>query len=83
MVNQKEARRKAAADRLRIRECERDIEKLQEEIDACNRDMQNPRITTDPGKMNELWQKLESATQKMDALMEEWLELSEKYRKEN
>ena len=83
VVNQKEARRKAAADRLRIRECERDIEKLQEEIDACNRDMQNPRITTDPGKMNELWQKLESATQKMDALMEEWLELSEKYRKEN
>jgi len=82
-VNQKEARRKAAADRLRLRECERDIEKLQEEIDSCNRDMQNPEITTDPGRMNELWQKLEAATQKMDALMEEWLELSEKYRKEN
>ena len=82
-VNQKEARRKAAADRLRLRECERDIEKLQEEIDSCNRDMQNPEITTDPGRMNELWQKLETATQKMDILMEEWLELSEKYRKEN
>ena len=82
-VNQKEARRKAAADRLRLRECERDIEKLQEEIDTCNRDMQNPEITTDPGKMNELWQKLEAANEKMDLLMEEWLELSEKYRKEN
>ncbi len=82
-VNQKEARRKAAADRLRLRECERDIEKLQEEIDSCNRDMQNPEITTNPGRMNELWQKLEAANRKMDALMEEWLELSEKYRKEN
>jgi len=82
-VNQKEARRKAAAERLRLRECERDIEKLQEEIDSCNRDMQNPEITTDPGKMNELWQKLETATEKMDRLMEEWLELSEKYSKEN
>ncbi|MBQ3009518.1 MAG: hypothetical protein IJD80_08035, partial [Oscillospiraceae bacterium] len=78
-----EARRKAAADRLRIRECERDIEKLQQEIDSCNRDMQNPEITTDPAKMNELWRKLERANLKMDELMEEWLELSEKYRKDN
>ncbi len=78
-VNQKEARRKAAADRLRIRECERDIEKLQAKIDACNADMQNPDITTDPGKMNELWQKLETATKRMEELEEEWLILSEQY----
>ena len=32
---------------------------------------------------HELWQKLEAANEKMDLLMEEWLELSEKYRKEN
>lgn len=82
-LNQKEARRKAAADRLRIRECERDIERLQEEIDRCNADMQNPEITTDPEKMNNLWQKLDASNKKMEELMEEWMELSEKYQKEN
>ncbi len=78
-VNQKEARRKAAADRLRIRECERDIEALQADIDKYNADMANPEITTDPGKMNDLWQALEAANNKMDELMLEWMELSEKY----
>ena len=76
--NQKEARRQAAADRLRMRECERDIERLQEEIDGYNNDMQNPEITTDPGKMNELWQKLEAANTQLDALYEEWAILGEK-----
>ena len=77
-ANQKEARRQAAADRLRMRECERDIERLQEEIDGYNRDMQNPDITTDPAKMNELWQKLETANTRLDALFEEWAILGEK-----
>ncbi len=76
--NQKEARRQAAADRLRMRECERDIERLQAEIDGYNNDMQNPQITTDPGKMNELWQKLEAANTRLDALYEEWAILGEK-----
>ena len=76
--NQKEARRQAAADRLRMRECERDIERLQEEIDGYNNDMQNPEITTDPGKMNELWQKLEAANTQLEALYEEWAILGEK-----
>lgn len=77
-ANQKEARRQAAADRLRMRECERDIERLQEEIDGYNADMQNPDITTDPAKMAELWQKLESANSQLDALYEEWAILGEK-----
>lgn len=77
-ANQKEARRQAAADRLRMRECERDIERLQEEIDGYNADMQNPDITTDPVKMAELWQKLESANSQLDALYEEWAILGEK-----
>ena len=77
-ANQKEARRQAAADRLRMRECERDIERLQAEIDGYNNDMRNPDITTDPGKMNELWQKLESANTQLDALYEEWAILGEK-----
>ena len=76
--NQKEARRQAAADRLRMRECERDIERLQAEIDDYNNDMQNPEITTDPAKMNELWQKLEAANTQLDALYEEWAILGEK-----
>ena len=76
--NQKEARRQAAADRLRMRECERDIERLQAEIDGYNNDMQNPQITTDPAKMQELWQKLESANTQLDALYEEWAILGEK-----
>ena len=77
-ANQKEARRQAAADRLRMRECERDIERLQEEIDSYNNDMQNPEITTDPAKMSELWQKLEAANTQLDALYEEWAILGEK-----
>ena len=77
-ANQKEARRQAAADRLRMRECERDIERLQEEIDGYNADMQNPQITTDPAKMADLWQKLESANTQLDALYEEWAILGEK-----
>lgn len=77
-ANQKEARRQAAADRLRMRECERDIERVQAEIDGYNNDMQNPQITTDPGKMNELWQKLEAANIQLDALYEEWAVLGEK-----
>ncbi len=77
-LNQKEARRQAAADRLRMRECERDIERIQAEIDGYNNDMQNPDITTDPAKMNELWQKLEAANIQLDALYEEWAILGEK-----
>lgn len=77
-LNQKEARRQAAADRLRMRECERDIERIQAEIDGYNNDMQNPEITTDPAKMNELWQKLEAANTQLDALYEEWAILGEK-----
>ena len=77
-ANQKEARRQAAADRLRMRECERDIERLQEEIDSYNNDMQNPEITRVPAKMSELWQKLEAANTQLDALYEEWAILGEK-----
>ena len=61
-----------------MRECERDIERLQEEIDSYNNDMQNPEITTDPAKMSELWQKLEAANTQLDALYEEWAILGEK-----
>jgi len=61
-----------------MRECERDIERLQEEIDGYNADMQNPQITTDPAKMADLWQKLESANTQLDALYEEWAILGEK-----
>ena len=77
-VNQKEARRQAAADRLRLKECERDIDALQAEIDKYNRDMANPEITSDHEKMSELWKNLEQANQKMEALFEEWASLGEK-----
>ncbi len=77
-LNQKQARRQAARDRLRLRECERDIDTLQAEIDNYNNDMLNPEITTDPVKMQELWEKLDKANQKLDSLYEEWTELSDK-----
>lgn len=76
--NQKEARKQAAADRLRLRECEKQIDSLQEEIDGYNLDMSNPEITTDPAKMSELWEKLEKANTKMEQLFEEWAVLGEK-----
>ncbi len=82
-VNQKEARRKAARERLRLRECERDIDTLQAEIDQYNRDMQNPEIVSDHEKMARLWKNLEEANIKMEQLMEEWMELGEKYSKDN
>ena len=78
VINQKEARRIAARERLRVRECEAAIDRLQAEIDGYNADMQNPDITTDPGKMQELWEKMDSANKKMDELFEEWTILSEK-----
>lgn len=76
--NQKRQRRQAAFDRQRLRECERDIDALQAEIDGYNADMQNPDITTNPQKMRELWSKMEKANNKMDRLFEEWSVLSEK-----
>ena len=77
-LNQKQARRQAAADRQRLRRCEKEMEELQLAIDGYNRDMQNPDITTDFEKMNKLWRDLDSANKKMDRLFEEWAALSEK-----
>ncbi|MBP1552219.1 MAG: ABC-F family ATP-binding cassette domain-containing protein, partial [Oscillospiraceae bacterium] len=77
-LNQKEQRRKAAQDRARFKECEREIEQLQEKLDQYQLDMQNVEIVSDHEKMAALWQNMEADKQKMDALMDEWAELAER-----
>ena len=77
-LNQKEQRRKAAQDRARFKECEREIESLQEKLDQYQLDMQNVEIVSDHEKMAALWQNMEADKQKMDALMDEWAELAER-----
>ena len=77
-INQKEQRRKAAQDRARVKECEREIENLQEKLDQYQLDMQNPDIVSDHEKMSELWQNMEKDRQKMEELMDEWAEISER-----
>ena len=77
-LNQKEQRRKAAQDRARVKECEREIERLQEQLDQYQLDMQNPDIVSDHEKMAQLWQNMEADKQKMDELMDEWAELAER-----
>ena len=77
-LNQKEIRRKAAQDRARVKECEREIERLQEQLDQYQLDMQNPDIVSDHEKMAQLWQDMERDKQKMDELMDEWAELAER-----
>ena len=77
-LNQKEQRRKAAQDRARVKECEREIERLQEQLDRYQLDMQNPDIVSDHEKMAQLWQNMEADKQKMDELMDEWAELAER-----
>ncbi len=76
-INQKEQRKKAAQDRLKIKECEREMEALQKIIDRCEEDMQNPEITTDPKKMADLWDELEKAKIENEKQFEIWAELSE------
>ena len=77
-LNQKEQRRKAAQDRARVKECEREIEQLQEKLDQYQLDMQNPDIVSDHEKMAKLWQDMETDRQKMEDLMDEWAEISER-----
>ena len=77
-LNQKEARRKAAQDRTRVKECEREMEQLQAKLDGYQLDMQNPEIVSDHEKMAKLWQNMEADRQKMDEIMEEWMEISER-----
>ena len=77
-LNQKEQRRKAAQDRARFKECEREIEQLQEKLDQYQLDMQNVEIVSDHEKTAALWQNMEADKQKMDALMDEWAELAER-----
>ncbi|MBQ6929872.1 MAG: hypothetical protein IJN27_06190, partial [Oscillospiraceae bacterium] len=74
----KEPRRKAAQDRARVKECEREIEQLQEKLDKYQLDMQNPEIVSDHEKMAKLWQDMEADRQKMEELMDEWAEISER-----
>ncbi len=78
VVNQKELRRQAAQDRARVKECEKEIEKLQEQLAQYQLDMQNTEIVSDHQKMTELWQNMDRDKQKMDELMEEWAVLAEK-----
>ena len=78
VVNQKELRRQAAQDRARVKECEREIERLQQELDQYQLDMQNTEIVSDHQKMTELWQNMDRDKQKMDELMDEWAILAEK-----
>ena len=77
-LNQKEQRRKAAQDRARFKECEREIEALQQKLDQYQLDMQNSDIVSDHEKMAALWQNMEADKQKMDELMDEWAELAER-----
>jgi len=77
-LNQKEQRRKAAQDRARFKECEREIENLQEKLDQYQLDMQNVDIVSNHEKMAALWQNMEADKQKMDELMDEWAELAER-----
>ena len=65
-LNQKEQRRKAAQDRARFKECEREIEQLQEKLDQYQLDMQNVEIVSDHEKMAALWQNMEADKQKME-----------------
>ncbi len=76
-INQKEQRKKAAQDRLKIKECERRMEELQIIIDRCENDMQNPEITTDPVKMQNLWKELEKAKLENEEQFDIWAQLSE------
>ncbi len=78
VVNQKELRRQAAQDRARVKECEREIERLQQQLDQYQLDMQNTEIVSDHQKMTELWQNMDRDKQKMDELMDEWAILAEK-----
>ena len=73
----KEARRKSARDRLRVRECEKEIEGLQERIAGYNAMMGDPAVTSDHEKMRKLRTDLEEANVRLDELFEEWAELSE------
>ena len=77
-LNQKEQRRKAAQDRARVKECEREIERLQQQLDQYQLDMQNPDIVSDHEKMAQLWKNMETDKEKMDNLMDEWAELAER-----
>lgn len=76
-LNQKEQRRKAAQARARVKECEREIEALQEKLDQYQKDMENSEIVSDPVKMSELWQNMERDKAEMDSLMDEWAQLCE------
>ncbi len=77
IVNQKEQRKKTAMARLKIKECEREMERLQEIIDKCENDMQNPDIAQDIEKMQELWTTLEKANIENEKQFEIWAELSD------
>ncbi|MEG2082457.1 MAG: ABC-F family ATP-binding cassette domain-containing protein, partial [Oscillospiraceae bacterium] len=77
-TNQKEQRKQAAQDRLRVKECEKEIDDVQALLDGYEQDMQNSEITTDPQKMGELWENMEKSKKQMDILMEEWGEILER-----
>ncbi|MEG2928978.1 MAG: ABC-F family ATP-binding cassette domain-containing protein [Oscillospiraceae bacterium] len=77
-TNQKEQRKQAAQDRLRVKECEKEIDEVQALLDGYEEDMSNSEITTDPEKMGELWSNMETAKNRMDLLMEEWGEILER-----
>ncbi|MEG0020349.1 MAG: hypothetical protein RR728_07370, partial [Oscillospiraceae bacterium] len=77
-TNQKEQRKQAAQDRLRVKECEKEIDDVQALLDGYEQDMQNSEITTDPQKMGDLWENMEKSKKQMDILMEEWGEILER-----
>ncbi len=75
--NQKEARRQSAFNRQRVRECEREMEALQQRIDEYNLMMADPRVASDHERMRAVWKDLEDSQKKMDELLEEWATISE------
>ena len=59
-----------------LNKCEKEIEKLEERLGIIDEEFLNPEISSNVGKLIELQKEKTSLEEKLDALMQEWEELT-------
>ena len=59
-----------------MNKCEKEIEKLEERLGIIDEEFLNPEISSNVGKLIELQKEKTSLEEKLDALMQEWEELT-------
>jgi ATP-binding cassette subfamily F protein uup len=72
------APRLTTAERRELQSIEQDISRVEDQIQALERDLERPEVVTDASKLQHIWEELPRRKERLAALYDRWQELEDR-----